>query len=287
MEETNHSEIEYIDIEKVLAKRNPKLKKILPQFAVDYIKKIAHQNDLNKIIKENANKTGRQFLEGVYRAFNINTEIIGKENLPTDGKLIFAANHPLGGIDGAALIFEIGNIYPDIKTIINDILLNVKNLDEVFVGVNSFGNNTRDHIAGIDKMLNSNSQILMFPSGLVSRRKKGIIMDLEWKKTFVDWARKYQRDVIPVHFSGRISNFFYNFSNLRKLVGIKANLEMFYLVDEMFKNQGGKLKITIGKPIKYSMLNKRKKPTEWAKLVRLHVYELAKNPNAEFNLNNY
>jgi putative hemolysin len=286
MNEIQKTEIQYIDIDKILEKRNPKLKKWLPAFMIRYIKKIAHQEEINAYLDKHGSKIGRPFLEGVFEEFNIQTEIIGIENLPKNNKLIFAANHPLGGIDGAAFIYEIGKFYPNIKTIINDLLLNVKNMEGIFVGVNSFGKNTREHLLGIEKMFNSDAQILMFPSGFVSRRQKGIIMDLEWKKTFIDWSRKYQRDIIPVHFSGRISNFFYNFANLRKFFGVKANLEMFYLVNEMFKHRGGKLTITIGKPIPYTtFLNPNIKPTEWADYIRAHVYKLAQNPKESFSIN--
>jgi putative hemolysin len=282
MTENQTTEIQQINIDEVLNSRNPKLKRVLPKFIINYIKHIAHQDDLNRYLKEHGHKKGRAFLEGMFEEFKIKTEVEGIENLPKDGNLIFAANHPLGGIDGAAFIYEIGRYYKDIKTITNDILQVIRNMDDIFVGVNSFGKNTREHLAGVDKMLNSDSQLLIFPSGLVSRRKNGVIMDFEWKKTFVDWARKYNRNIIPVHFSGRVSNFFYTFANIRTSLGIKSNIEMFYLVNEMFKHQGGTLKITIGKPIPYQMLDSSIKPAQWANLIRLHVYNLAENPKAEF-----
>ncbi len=284
MEDIPYSEIQFIDIDAVLQNRNPALKKSLPKFIISYIKRIAHQDDINKFLENYGTRVGLQFVEGMMEEFELEVEVKGIENLPTtkSQKLIFASNHPLGGLDGAAFLHKIGAIYPNIKTVINDILLNVKNMEGIFVGVNSFGKNKREQLARIDKMLKSDAQILIFPSGLVSRRKKGLIRDLKWKKTFIDWSKKYQRSIVPVHINGKVSNFFYNLANLRNFLGIKANIEMFYLANEMYKQKGQKLTITIGKPIDFTVFTKENRSTEWAELVRHYIYELAKNPKKEF-----
>lgn len=285
MDTIPYSDIQFIDIDSVLEKRNPRLKKKLPNFLINYIKKIAHQDDINKFLKLHGTKTRIDFVNAIVEHFQLKIKVYGLENLPKDKskKVIFVANHPLGGIDGAAFIHEVSKIYPDIRTVINDILLNIKNMDGVFVGVNSFGKNKRHHLQAINEMFESNAQILLFPSGLVSRRKRGIIKDWEWKKTFVDWSRKYKRDVIPVHISGRVSNFFYNLANLRTALGIKANIEMFYLADEMFKNRDKEIKISIGKAIPHTIFKKGTKSAIWADEIRKFIYKLPEDTSIEFN----
>jgi hypothetical protein len=99
-------------------------------------------------------------------------------------------------------------------------------------------------------------------------------MDLEWKKNFITKAVHYQRDVVPVHFTGRNSPFFYSLYRFRKTLGIKANLEMFYLVDETFKHRNDHLTVTFGKAIPYQTFDHTKTPVQWAKYVKEQVYEL-------------
>jgi len=280
-----YSDIQFIDIDSVLEKRNPGLKDKLPTFLINYIKKIAHQDDINAFLHLHGTKMRIDFVNAIVDYFQLKIKVSGLDNLPKDKskKVIFVANHPLGGIDGAAFINEVSKIYPDIRTVINDILLNIKNMEGVFVGVNSFGNNKRHHLQAINKMFESNAQILLFPSGLVSRRKRGIIKDWEWKKTFVDWSRKYKRDVIPVHISGRVSSFFYNLANLRTALGIKANIEMFYLADEMFKNRDKEINISIGKAIPHTLFEREIKSAVWADEIRKFIYKLPGNTSIHFN----
>jgi putative hemolysin len=123
---------------------------------------------------------------------------------------------------------------------------------------------------------------MTFPAGLVSRRTKGKIIDTQWHKSFVSKAVKYKRDVVPIHVSGRCSNFFYNLANLRKFLGIKANLEMFFLPRETFRHRNNHYKISVGKPISYKIFDKRYKALEWASKVKDHCYKLADDPDVTF-----
>ncbi len=275
-----------IDIDQVLKSKNPKLHKVLPKFLISYLKRIAHQDEFNHIIKTYKDFYGLDFITAVLGEYsNIKTEATGQENVPKEGRFILAANHPIGGVDGLAFIQEAGKIFGPTKSIINDLLLNIKSLTPLFVGVNKHGSATRSVFEEIDKTFLSDEQILIFPAGLASRRTKGLIRDLEWKKTFISKAIKYKRDVIPVHITGSLSNFFYNFANLRKFLGIKANLEMLYLVDETIKQKNKSFKITFGKPISYKTFDKRMNHYDWAQQVKNHVYLLKDDQNVVFKFN--
>ncbi len=121
----------------------------------------------------------------------------------------------------------------------------------------------------------SDNQLLMFPAGLCSRRQKGgIIRDLEWKKAFIVKSVQHRRDVVPIHFDGRNSNFFYNLANVCKALGIKFNIAMLYLADEMLKNRHKTFTITIGKPIPWQTFDKSRTPQQWAQYVKDIVYKL-------------
>jgi putative hemolysin len=225
---------------------------------------------------------GLEFVDAALNYFNIETRIVGEENLPKSGRFIFASNHPIGSIDGMIFMQVMGKFYGQTKSVVNDLLLSVENLKSLFVGINKHGSNSREGIEEMDKIFSSDYQILIFPAGLASRKIKGKIADLEWKKTFITKSVKYKRDIIPVHFSGQLSNFFYIFANLRKALGIKSNLEMLYLPDEMFKQKNKKFVVTFGKPISYQTFNNSKDHYEWAQIVRNHVYRIKENHNADF-----
>ena len=134
----------------------------------------------------------------------------------------------------------------------------------------------------IDDTFASDVMILYFPAGLCSRKQKGKILDLPWKNTFIKKAIQFKSDIIPVHIDGSNSNFFYNLANWRKRLGIKANIEMLYLVDEMYKQYNKDINITFGKPVSFRVFDDRFKSNEWAQMMKEHVYELASNNNREF-----
>jgi putative hemolysin len=131
--------------------------------------------------------------------------------------------------------------------------------------------------------MNSENQILTFPAGLVSRKRRGKIRDVEWKKSFISKAVQYKRDIIPIHVSGRCSDFFYNLANLRKFLGIRSNIEMFYLPDETYRHKNEHIEISIGPPVTWQTFEGSRKPVEWALLMQDYVYSLPGNVNIPFN----
>lgn len=265
-----------IDVEAILRKRNPSLLKTLPKFVINYLKRIAHQDTINEMVTNNKDLHGLPFVEKGLNTLGMIYDAVDLENIPTTGRFIFASNHPLGGLDGLVIINSVGKRFPDVKFVVNDLLMNVPNLEPLFLPVNKFGRQNSDYARKLDASYASSCQILYFPAGLCSRKIKGKITDLKWQKSFVMKATQYQRDVIPVFFEGRNSNFFYNFANIRKMLGIKMNYEMVYLVDEMFKQRGRKLRLIFGKPIPYTTFDSSKTPNEWAQFVREQVYSLKK-----------
>ena len=155
--------------------------------------------------------------------------------------------------------------------------MNLKNLEELFIPVNNFGRQSAEYVKGIQELYRSDVQVILFPAGLCSRKKGKVVRDLEWKKSFVTKAIEYKRDIIPVHFEGKNSVFFYRLANLRKMLGIQANIEMLYLPDEMLRQSKQKIHVTVGKPISWSDLDKSKSRAEWAEELKKTVYKLGDN----------
>jgi len=263
-----------IDLEEVLRKKNPRLLKMLPGFVLSYIKRIIHQEELNVFLEKTKDVYAHDFVSAAMKNFQVNVICEGIENIPEHGGCIVACNHPLGGLDGIAVMNEIGKRRKDIKALVNDILMNLENLSSLLIPINKHAKNAAENLRQIDLAYASEECIIVFPAGLVSRRQKGIIKDLEWKKSFISKATKYQRNVIPIHVEARNSNFFYNLASLRKMLGIKANIEMFYLVDEVYRQKGKFIKFTIGKPIPYTTFTKMHSDICWAGKVKEHVYDL-------------
>ncbi len=281
--ELSKNEAVKIDIEKVIKDKNPKLAKLLPKFVLNYIKRVLHQDDLNYVLEKYKDKYGLDFVRAVLDEFNVTYKLNGEYNIPKDGKYIFAANHPLGGIESIAMMRWVGEYFPNLRFIVNDVLLNLKNYDPLFVPVNKYGAQARQSAKIIEYVYSSDNQVLIFPAGLVSRKINGVVQDLEWQKSFITKSRQHKRDVIPVFIHGQNSKFFYRVASVRKMFGIKANIEMFYLADEMFKKTNTILEYNIGKAIPWQTFDKRHTPKEWAAMVRTHIYRIKENVDADFN----
>jgi putative hemolysin len=272
--EKSTSQIPKIDIEKVLYSKNPGLRKVVPSFIVNYLKRIVHQDELNLFLERNGHLRDNELIEAGLEFMGINATVSGKENIPSTGRFIFVSNHPLGGLDGLVFIHEVSTIYPDVKFPVNDILTNIQNLSGIFLPVNKHGPQGKEAARRIEEAYASGSQILYFPAGLCSRKRKSIITDLQWHKSFITKAIQHKRDIIPAFFSGRNSDFFYNLSNIRKLIGIKANIEMLYLADEMFRQRGKEIRLVFGEKIPWQTFDRSKTAPEWADWVRSKTYEL-------------
>ena len=266
----------YIEIEKVVAEKNPALAKWMPGFIMRYIKRIIHQDEINEAMRLHGDKEGLPFVWAGLDFLDTTVKTVGLENIPKEGGVILASNHPLGGLDGIAFMKAVGEVREDQQFLVNDILLNIKNLEPLFIPVNKVGANPRKALQVIEETYARDIAILVFPSGMVSRRLPDGIGDLTWQKSFIAKAKKYKKDIIPVHIDGKNSSWFYNLSYWRSKLGIKANLEMFYLADEMFKQRGKTITITFGEPVSWQSFDNSKSLVEWAEHMRSLTYALPK-----------
>lgn len=266
--------VNQVNVRQVFFEKNARLARFIPGFVFRYLEKIIHQREINEFLSVHGEKTGIDFVRAAIKDFNVSIRLEGEQHIPGEGKYIFVANHPWGGFDGLLLMEVISRYYNDFKFLVNDILMNITNLHPLFIPVNKHGKQASDSVRILDETYQSKAQILTFPSGLVSRYSKGQVMDLPWKKNFITKAIQYQRDVIPLFFNGRNSKFFYRLYRLRKFLGIKAALEMFYLVDETYRHKNKSIVVTFGEPIPYSTFDKSRSPLQWARWVKEKVYAL-------------
>lgn len=264
-----------IDIDAILAEKAGKKARFVPRFLVSYLKKIVHQDEVNYFLTTNKDKFDLDFINEFMRYFNNSFEVHGLENLPKDGRCTFVSNHPLGAQDGLGLAYILGPVYKGkIKFLVNDLLMNIPQLASFWVPINKTGKQARNFPQQVNAAFESDNHIVMFPAGLCSRKTKGVIRDLDWKKTFITKSVQTQRDVVPIHFEGENSKFFYRLANINRALGIKFNIAMLYLSDEMYKNKNRTFKVTIGKPIPWQTFDNTKSAVEWAQYVKELVYTL-------------
>ncbi len=274
-----NSEPMRIDVDKVLRTRLPRHYRYIPRFAVRWLERTICQDQLNAILLKMAGKNSVDAASAALTEMGITIDEKGLEQLP-EGRYMFVSNHPLGGLDGLALISLIGNRYErHIKFLVNDLLMAVEPLRGVFLPVNKYGSQSRTTATQIEEALKSDEQFITFPAGLCSRMQPdGTIADLPWQKAAVNHAVNYQRDIVPIYFDACNSKFFYRFAKWRKKLGIKFNIELIFLPKEMIKQCGSTLHVIIGEPIPWTSLDARAPKKEAARL-RDIVYSMAPSPS--------
>ncbi|MGD9995100.1 MAG: 1-acyl-sn-glycerol-3-phosphate acyltransferase [Salinivirgaceae bacterium] len=265
---------EYINIHRLIKASDSKLLKRLPDFAIYLVKLIIRQNEINRILSVYANFEGVDFLPKIIDELNIKVEIVGKENLPENGRCFFVANHPFGFVDGLILTNTVGEKYGDFRAIGNDVFRLIPHLKGNIAAVNVFGTNSREYILELEKLFKSDIPITHFPAGIVSRIKKGKVEDSDWQKGFIKKAVMYQRNVVPFYCYGRNSLLFYFIYIARKTFGISKNLELVLLPHELFNKRNKTIRVKIGKPISYSTFDMSRSHYDWAQFVKKQVYNL-------------
>lgn len=267
-----------IDIDSILQSKMGAKAKWVPRPLVSWLKRIIHQDQVNAYLWDSRDKVGTEWLEECVRYLQMSLKLEGMENLPdkNDGRMYtIVSNHPLGGADGVALGAIIGRHFDSrFRYLVNDLLMNLPGLAPLCIPINKTGKQSRSFPAMVKAGFESENHMLMYPAGICSRRQKdGSIRDIPWAKTFIVKSVEYQRDVIPIHFSGQNSNFFYKLANFSDRY-LPFNLAMLFLVDEMYKNVGKTFEIKIGKPIPWQTFDKSKTPQQWAQYVQDIVYSL-------------
>lgn len=275
-----------IDIDGVLVERLPGMSRFIPRAAVNWLKRTVCQDRLNQLLEENAGLEGADFCRGIFRSLGISFTSVHEERLPdaSHRRVLYVSNHPLGGLDGMALIQWVQQRHGGrVWFVVNDLLTAVKPLEGVFLPVNKFGRQSREAIRAVDAAFDGDDPVIMFPAGLVSRLQKveeggctvKKVCDLKWNKMFVGKARQSRRDVIPLFFSGHNSMHFYRMANLRRRLGIKFNFEMILLPGEMCRMEGASLSVVCGKALPWQSLPRGHETEAAAARIRSIVYSLA------------
>jgi putative hemolysin len=275
--------MKYINIATIIEESNPRKLKSLPGFIIKWIEKIIRQDEMNRILTKYSDYQGLEILTKIIEELNIKIEVEGKVNLPENNRCFFLSNHPFGLIDGLVLTKIVGDKYHALKSIGNEAFMYVPHLRPFIAAVNVFGKNPKDYITALEKIYDSDVPITHFPSGEVSRLYGNKIQDCPWHKSFITKAVSYKRDIVPFYVYGRNSRFFYFISCLRRVLGIKSNIELILLPHEMFRKKNKTIRVKIGQRIPHQEFDKSLSDWEWAGKVREYVYNLRQDPVNKFN----
>ncbi len=263
-----------VDLDTVIAKSNNRLLKSFPRFMINIMKRIVRQDELNNIHIKIKNKIGMDYINGIIADLNIDVRMHNTGHLKRDGRFVFVANHPLGGVDAISFLHCVDKLADKVISPSNELFNFVPNLKPLIVGVNVFGKNNKEKSEAVIKAFESDHAIMIFPAGMVSRKLGGRIKDLEWHKSFITKSVQTKRDVVPVFITGKNSSRFYRVARLRKLLGIRMSIETILLPQEMLRRRNTSIDLYFGDPIPWTTFDKSKSHQEWANYVKEVVYTI-------------
>jgi 1-acyl-sn-glycerol-3-phosphate acyltransferase len=261
-------------VDDVLNKHYPQLanRPWLGKSAAFVLRHLLHEREIREFGETYPHYHDIDFVEQVLEYFNVSysTRDLEKSRIPAQGKAVIIANHPIGSIDGLALIKLISEIRSDFKVVANEMLMEISALHDMLLPVNNMhGGTVKEHLINIQKHVESGGALLIFPAGEVSRLRPQGVRDTRWQSGFLRIARQAKAPIIPVFIDAKNSPLFYSVSMIYK------PLATMLLVKEMFKQRRKHLPIRIGKEIPHSAYEKLSIPIkEQVKLFKKHLYKI-------------
>lgn len=263
-----------IDVGAVLHEKAPRLARWIPRPVVGWLRRTIHEREINRIMATCWDLAPQPFIQACFRMWNISYTVTGLDRLPPDGRYLFVANHPFGGMDGMMLADRLIDRFGDVRVVVNDILMHIEPLRPLWLPVNKHGVQNQHYARLIDEAFHGDKPILTFPAGLCSRRIGGQVTDLRWRPNFLKKAFAADRQIVPVFVEGELSDFFYRVDRIRRMLGIRFALEMLWLPDEMFRQAGRSFRIVVGEPVSREELARFGSPAEQLDFVRGKCYSL-------------
>ena len=265
-----------IDIGAVIREKAPRAARWIPRPVVTWLRRTIHEREINHILANYWSLPPQEFIRAAFREWQVSYSVEGLDRLDPKGRYLFVSNHPFGGMDGMMLADKLIEHFGDARVVVNDLLMHLEPLRPLWIPVNKHGSQTSAYARKFDEEFFGERPILTFPAGLCSRTVNGRVTDPEWKISFLKKAYSSQRKIVPVFVEGRLSNFFYRVYHLRKALGVKFNIEMLWLPDEMFSQKGRHFRIVVGDPITVAELQPCGSLREQVEEVRKKVYSLEK-----------
>jgi len=272
-----------IDIEKEIQKKFPKIDTKLPIFKKSIFqiaKKLIHEDKINTFLKENKEFYGFEFVDATLDYFGVDFSFSSNEieNIPSSGRVVIIANHPLGALDALCLLKLVSKVRKDVKIVANDFLSGIENIDSLLIKIDNFkSKQSKENIQKIYKALENEEALIIFPAGEVSRITPTGVKDGKWERGFLKFAKKTKSPILPILVDGKNSKTFYTVSLLNK------TFSTILLSDEMFKQQNKIVNLKIGGLIEYENIFLPLVSLDaLPKMFKKHLYGLKKNKNQFF-----
>ena len=258
----SYRETDRIDVRQLMTERFPTRK--LPGFVLDLIGKIVHQDDINALFANAPGKKNLDFIDSCMEQLRFTCRVEGEEHLPAgDQRLVFASNHPQGGVEAICIAHVLGHRYAGkIKFYANEFLTVFAPLKEMLLPVHRQQN--RDSFRRINEFYETDHHLVIFPAGVTASRSKGKITEHEWRKHFIKIAVEHRRDVIPLYFEASNSDMFYRMENFRRWIHAKTRFEVLLFAHEFFRQRGRTFTLHIGEPVSWQTFDRTKNYREWA-----------------------
>lgn len=263
-----------ISVDKVIAANLPQLEnspkvKGLVKKGLGYL---LHEQEFVAFGDAYPHLQGIEFVEQVLDELDFDTRYKPKqiEHIPSEGKLVIVANHPIGSLDALALIKVLSSVRKDLKVVANRMLMSVTPMHSLLLPVDNLsGMSKKQELTNIHQHLREEGAILIFPAGEVSRLSPTGIKDCKWNSGFLRIAKKANCPILPIFIKAKNSPLFYGTSMIYK------PLASLLLVKEMFKQRQKSLEFEIGASIPpESYLIENLKDKEVVNLIRKQLYML-------------
>lgn len=247
---------------------------------ISLLKRLIHENEINSFLLANDDARGFEFIDRVFEYFNFSYTVRAREkaNIPAIGRVVIFANHPIGSLDGLAILRLVSEVRPDVKIVANDMLAWFKALENLIVPLdNMTGGSARRSIRNVLHALENEQAIIVFPAGEVSRAHPTGIKDAVWRPGFLHFARKAKAPLLPIHIGAKNSLLFYSASMLYKPLGTAL------LAREMFNKRSRTIKFRVGELIPSDALeSKSLHDRTLVKRLKKHLYKIGDQKRSFF-----
>ncbi|MCR8709268.1 lysophospholipid acyltransferase family protein [Aliarcobacter butzleri] len=272
-----------IDIQKEIEKKFPKIKEkenVLKKSLLKIAKKIVHEDSINQFLSQNSHLKGFDFVDAVLDYFDFDYTVSSNDlqNIPSTGKVIIIANHPLGGLDALCLLKLVGQIRKDVKILANDFLVGFEALHSLMIPLDNFKDRqSKESIKKIYEALKNEEAIIIFPAGEVSRATPKGVKDPAWNKGFLNFAKNSNSAILPIYLDAKNSKTFYTISLINK------TFSTLLLSNEMFNKKSKNINIKIGQIIPSENITPKGLNKDFlVNLYKKHLYALKKGKKSFF-----
>ena len=272
-----------IDIQKEIEKKFPNMQKkdtFLKKSLFKIAKKIVHEDSINNFLTQNAHLKGFEFVDAVLDYFDFDYTVSSSDlqNIPTSGKVVIIANHPLGGLDALCLLRLISQVRQDVKIVANDFLAGFEALNSLIITIDNYKiKQSKSDIKKIYDSLKNEEAVIIFPAGEVSRATTKGIKDPVWNKGFLSFAQNTNSPILPIFLDAKNSKTFYTISVINK------TFSTLLLSHEMFKKKSKRINIKIGQIIPNENITPKGIDKKFLlNLYKKHLYSLKKGKKSFF-----